>query len=90
MGMSWKSVITAIYRFGGERVIQSDVLHAAAGNTTATIVADLTRADHIPSETFECIILTQTLQYIYDVRAAIGTLYRILSRVGYCWRPALA
>ena len=63
--------------FGGERVTQSDVLHAVPGNTKATIVGDLTNADYIASNTFDCVILTQTLQFIYDIRAALQTLYRI-------------
>jgi hypothetical protein len=69
-------------RFGGERVTHSDVLHVREGNRNATIVGDLTRADHIPSETFDCIIFTQTLQYIYDAPAAVATLYRILKPGG--------
>jgi SAM-dependent methyltransferase len=73
---------TYTQRFGGTRVTQSDVLHASPGHPAATIVADLTQADHIPSETFDCVILTQTLQYIYDVRAALHTVYRILKPAG--------
>jgi hypothetical protein len=69
-------------RFGGARVSTSDVLHVTDGNPTATIIADLTRADHIPSQVFDCIILTQTLHLIYDVRAAVHTLYRILKPGG--------
>jgi len=69
-------------RFGGARVLQSDVLHAAPGNPDATIIADLTHADHIPADAFDCIILTQTLQYIYNVRAALRTVYRILQPGG--------
>jgi glycosyltransferase involved in cell wall biosynthesis len=69
-------------RFGGERVTRSDVLHAVAGNPKATVVADLTCADHIPADTFDCIILTQTLLCIYDVRAALRHLYRILKPGG--------
>lgn len=65
-------------QFGGDQVTQSDVLHAEEGNPLATIVADLSRADHIPSDIFDCIICTQTLLLIYDVRAAIRTLHRIL------------
>jgi SAM-dependent methyltransferase len=65
-------------QFGGGRVEISDVLHVTEGNPRATIVADLTRADHVPSEAFDCIIFTQTLQFIYDVRLAIQTLRRIL------------
>jgi SAM-dependent methyltransferase len=69
-------------RFGGQRVSHSDVLHVTPGHPRATITADLTCADHIRSETFDCIILTQTLQYIYEVRAALRTLYRILTPGG--------
>ena len=69
-------------RFGGNRVTKSDVLHVGLGNAKATIVADLTCADHVPSYIFDCIILTQTLQMIYDVRAALGHLYRILKPGG--------
>jgi SAM-dependent methyltransferase/uncharacterized coiled-coil protein SlyX len=65
-------------QFGGGRVEISDVLHVTEGNPRATIVADLTRADHVPSDAFDCIIFTQTLQFIYDVRLAIQTLRRIL------------
>jgi SAM-dependent methyltransferase len=68
-------------RFGGARVIRSDVLHYT-GSPKATMVADLTDAGGIPSNTFDSIILTQTLQFIYDVRAAIRTLYRILKPGG--------
>jgi SAM-dependent methyltransferase len=68
--------------FGGKRVTVSDVLHVDEGNPQATIVADLTSADHIPSDTFDCIIFTQTLHFIYDVRSAIQTLYRILKPEG--------
>lgn len=69
-------------RFGGQRVSQSDVLHFQPGNSAATIVADLTRADEIPDGAFDCIILTQTLQFIYDTRAALQTVRRILKPGG--------
>src|SRR5262249_16858470 len=47
-----------------------------------TIVADLTSADHVASSAFDCFILTQTLQYIYDLPAAVRTIYRILAPGG--------
>jgi SAM-dependent methyltransferase len=62
----------------GQGVTQSDVLHVIPGNPKATIVADLTRGDGLPECRFDCVILTQTLQYIYDVSAAIRTVHRIL------------
>jgi Methyltransferase domain len=69
-------------RFGGERVSTSDVLDVAEDNRQATIHADLTRADYVPSEAFDCIILTQTLHVIYDVHSVTQTLYRILKPGG--------
>lgn len=69
-------------RYGQERVTKSDVLHPVEGNPDATIVADLTRADHIPSDVYDAIIFTQTLQVIYDIRTVIATLYRILKPGG--------
>jgi SAM-dependent methyltransferase len=69
-------------RFGKENVEQSSVLHAVDGNPKATIVANLTAADNIPSNTFDCMIITQTLQFIYDVAPAISSIYRILKPQG--------
>ena len=69
-------------KFGGDRVTKSDVLHMVENNPKATIVADLTCADHVPSDIFDCIIFIQTLQMIYDTRAAVRHLYRILKPTG--------
>jgi SAM-dependent methyltransferase len=69
-------------RFGADRVARSDVLCLEADDPHATVVGDLVAADHIASETFDCAIVTQTLQLIYDVRAALRTLERILKPGG--------
>lgn len=69
-------------RYGGNRVTKSDVLHPVEGNPDATIVADLTKADHLPSNVFDTIIFTQTLQVIYDIRTTVATLLRILKPRG--------
>jgi ubiquinone/menaquinone biosynthesis C-methylase UbiE len=69
-------------QFGADRVTTSDVLHVSAGNPAATLQGDLTRADHIPSNAFDCILLTQTLHLIYDLQAATTTLHRILKPGG--------
>lgn len=65
-------------QFGGDRVARADVLHGRAGNPRATVVADLASADDLPSDTYDCILLTQALFLMFDVRAVIRTLYRIL------------
>jgi SAM-dependent methyltransferase len=69
-------------QFGGRQVERSDVLHASPGNPQATIVADLADAPDIPAATFDCVICTQTLLLIYDVKAAVATLNRILKPGG--------
>lgn len=69
-------------QFGGDRVTKADVLHLTEDNPKATIVADLTSADHIPSELFDCIICTQTLQMIFNVHSAVNHLYRIMKPGG--------
>jgi SAM-dependent methyltransferase len=69
-------------RFGGDRVSHLEIVHPDPGNPQATLIADLSDAPHIPDDSFDCAICTQTLMYIYDVRAAIRTLHRILAPEG--------
>ena len=69
-------------RFGGGAVEAIEVLHVEPGNPQATIVGDLTDAPHIPDASFDCVICTQTLLLIWDVRAAVATIHRILKPGG--------
>ena len=64
-------------RFGAG-VTTSDVLDVDATNPEATFVADLAAADTIEPDAFDCFILTQTLQYVFGLEAAIGHVHRIL------------
>jgi SAM-dependent methyltransferase len=69
-------------KFGGDEVTKIDVLHVEESNPEVTILADLTRADHVPSDSFDCMIVTQTLQFIYDVPAAVRHAHRLLKPGG--------
>jgi SAM-dependent methyltransferase len=69
-------------QFGGTHVSVSDVLGIAPDLEPATIVADLASAEDIPADTFDCVLLTQTIQMIYDVRAAVHNVHRILKPNG--------
>jgi SAM-dependent methyltransferase len=69
-------------QYGGTTVSQSDVLHIDATNPQATFVGDLSDAPHIPDNTFDCLVLTQTLHLIYDFKGALQTCYRILKPGG--------
>lgn len=72
-----------IYTKGlGTNVVLSDILHVTEGNPKATIIADLTNADHLPSDFYDCVILTQTLNFIYDYHSALKHVHRIIKPNG--------
>lgn len=65
-------------RYGGSRVSRSDVLHAVPGNPHATMVGRLDTGEGLEWDSYDCLIVTQTLHCIYDIRAAVGNLNRLL------------
>ncbi len=65
-------------RFGREQVERSEVLHVVEGNPWATVVADLTSTDALGSDMFDCIVLTQVLQFVREPAAAVRNLARLL------------
>ena len=67
-------------------MVEVDVLNLREGIPGTTIVGDLADASQIPSDCFDCVIVPQTLQFIYDVHSAVRTLHRILKPGGGCWR----
>lgn len=62
----------------GIQVTQSDVLDMDAQNPQATVVTDLTHADNIADDSMDCVILTQTLQFLYDPDTAVAHIHRFL------------
>ena len=77
-------VLNADYtdRFGGTRVSRRDILDIDPANTLATIVADLGETDSLPAQRFDCVIFTQTLHLVPDMRAAVGNVWRSLAPGG--------
>jgi SAM-dependent methyltransferase len=69
-------------QYGGAKVAHSDVLNLTPHDPASTIVADLANADSVPSGAFDCLIVTQTLQFIYDLGTAVSHLHRILKTGG--------
>ncbi len=67
------------FGLGVDRV---DILHVSTENPEATIVADLTDGSNLASDSYDCVICIQTLLVIYDVKAAIKTIHRILKPGG--------
>jgi SAM-dependent methyltransferase len=77
-------VLNADYtdRFGGTRVSRRDVLDIDPSNTQATIVADLGEADSLPAQQFDCVIFTQTLHLVPDMRTAVANVWQSLAPGG--------
>jgi glycosyltransferase involved in cell wall biosynthesis len=69
-------------RFGKSAVTQSDILHIDPSNTKATIIGDLADAPQIADNTYDCIVLTQTLHLIYNYKSALQTCFRVLKPGG--------
>jgi SAM-dependent methyltransferase len=69
-------------RFAAARITKCDIVHPVEGNEKATIVADITQKNDLQENFYDCIICTQTLQFIYDINTALSTLYRILKPGG--------
>lgn len=65
-------------RFGRDRVTAAEVLNVNPDVPGTTYVADLADAPDVPSGAFDCVVLTQTLHLLYDMQAAVRTLYRVL------------
>jgi glycosyltransferase involved in cell wall biosynthesis/SAM-dependent methyltransferase len=66
----------------GTGIVRQDVLHVAADNQEATIVGDISVPGVLPEEAFDCLVVTQTLHLIYDMRAAVAEMYRALKPGG--------
>jgi hypothetical protein len=70
-------------RFGGDRVVQAEILNIQReNNPKTTIVADLARPETVSAGFCDCFIFTQTLQFIYDLKSAVGALHRALKPQG--------
>jgi len=69
-------------RFGGAAVTRQDVLHVSRNVPEATLIGDMAEPGVLPEGAFDCIVLTQTLHLIYDMRAALAQVHRALAPGG--------
>lgn len=69
-------------RFGGERVVKSDILDNDKSNKQATIIDDLKNLVTVKDNTFDCLVITQTLGMIDEFDQAIKECKRILKPGG--------
>lgn len=64
-------------RFGHE-VVSIDILDIDPRNPRVTVLADLGAPHSLPIARFDCIIVTQTLQFVGDIEQAFTSLYGAL------------
>jgi SAM-dependent methyltransferase len=62
----------------GTGVTQQEVLHVDPTNREATIVGDLSEPDVLAPNSFDCLLITQTLHLIFDLEQAAAQLHRAL------------
>jgi hypothetical protein len=72
----------ALGRHGGGAVVRADALDVARHSAEISVVADLSRADAVPADVYDCFINPFTMHLIYDVDAAIYHSIRILKPGG--------
>lgn len=71
-----------IEMIGGCKVSSAEVLHIDPSVPGVTYVGDLASDSVLPADYFDCIILTQTLHFIFDFPAALRSLERALKPGG--------
>jgi SAM-dependent methyltransferase len=66
----------------GSGVTRQEVLHVDQSNRDATIVGDLSQPDVLAPDSFDCLLITQTLHLIFDLEQAAAQLHGALSPGG--------
>jgi hypothetical protein len=61
-----------------DRVTRLDVLDIDPRNDRATIIADLDDPGSLPPDTFDCVVLTQTLHYVSNMEVALTNVWSSL------------
>jgi len=69
-------------QFGGDRVTRGHIMYPVPGLPGGTMVGNLETGVGIPSAAFDCVLLTQVLQFIYDMPAAVANSHRALKDGG--------
>ncbi|MFN0154046.1 MAG: methyltransferase domain-containing protein [Gaiella sp.] len=66
----------------GRNISKIDILDILPDNPRATIIGDIADAPALPDATFECVLVTQTLPFVFDLPGVFATLHRILAPGG--------
>lgn len=71
-----------IRAYGGNALRQADAIDLTPCSPEVTVVADLSRAESVPSNTYDCFVNQFTMHVVYDVEAALYHSIRMLKPGG--------
>jgi SAM-dependent methyltransferase len=71
-----------VRRYGRDKPTHIDVLDLHDDNPDATIVADLTKPNTVPSGSFDCIVCVHVLHLVYEADLLTKELHRLLAPGG--------
>jgi len=74
---------TYLLKYADRLNCKFDIIHLDDSNFLASIVADLTKPNRIPSDYFDCIICTHVLHIIFEMPDFLAGIKRILKPGGY-------
>lgn len=67
-----------IKQFGGNRVTEEIILHVKGWGGKNVLKGNFETGEGLKEDMVDCLICTQTLQYIYDLRSAAHNICKIL------------
>lgn len=73
---------TYTLRYGGDDVTNSHILDIDSTNPRATVVADLSQVGSLATMAYDCIILTQVLQFIHETTSVLANVWQALAPGG--------
>lgn len=68
--------------YGGSNLTQADALDLTASGPDVRVVADLSRADHVPGNQYDCFVNQFTTSVVYDMNAMLYHSIRLLKPGG--------
>jgi hypothetical protein len=80
-GLEIEETVT-LRQYSGEMLTQADAIDLSAHSPEVRVMADLSRADAVPGEQYDCFVIPFSTAVIYDIEAALYHAVRILKPGG--------
>jgi hypothetical protein len=73
---------TTIRHYGGAALTQADALDMTAHSPEVRVVANLSEAEHVPGDRYDCFVVQFTANVLYDIEPALYHAIRLLKPGG--------